>query len=109
MTFRVIAPPSDGQDRGDFSSWDIPSAVAVAVGGTSAKTATLPQGVYRVISTTDCWIARGASPTAAAATVGNIYMPLDVTEYIYLEMPQQLAVIQDSVAGNLSICPATQA
>lgn len=108
MVYRVNTPEMIGSNRSDVISWDATNAAVVAIGTASAQSATLAAGVYRLIATSSAWIARGANPTASAAA-GSAYLAINTPEYLYLETAEKIAVIQDSAAGNLSICPAKEA
>lgn len=58
----------------------------------------------RVISTTNCWIAFGANPIAAAGTgSAAILIPAYTPEYFWVVHGEKLAVIQDAAAGTLNV------
>jgi len=102
----------------------------VAIGASSAQSATFQQGnptnTYnpdgtvnqnvpnftthiRVVSTTNCWIAFGSNPTAAAGTgTAAILIPAYTPEYFWVVKGERLAVIQDTAAGNLNIAELAQ-
>jgi len=78
----------------------------VAVGSASAASAAVQAATNRVVltSTTACWIAFGATPTASAAT-GSIYLPANIPSPPIVVTPgvTKIAVIQAAAAGALSI------
>ncbi len=87
-------------------------SLVVAVAGASAQSAAIgtanpgqPGGatICRLASTTDCWIAVGENPTAAANTAGSHYLPAGVVEYVDVPFGHKVAVIQATGAGYLSI------
>lgn len=57
---------------------------------------------YLFASTTACWIAQGASPTASAGA-GSMLVPPNTIVVIDGTCGAKLAVIQDSVAGKASL------
>ena len=75
-----------------------------AVGAVSAQfTPTMTADeVWMFISTTNCWIAQGANPTAAAAD-GNMFVPANVFVMISGRAGAKLAVIQASAGGTASL------
>lgn len=77
----------------------------ITVNGTSAQSGAF--GAYthdvRVVSTTNCHIAFGSDPTAAATDDNGIYLPAGVVEYFHVTPGQKLAVIQDTGAGVLCV------
>jgi len=56
----------------------------------------------RLVSTTNCWVSFGASPTAAMGS-NSIYLPANTPEYFYVNPGEKVAVIQDTAAGTLNI------
>jgi hypothetical protein len=77
--------------------------VKVAIGSASAASAVLGAGIVRLLSTADCHIAFGTNPTADTTC---LFLPGNVPEYFACSATDQVAVIQDSAAGNLYITPA---
>ena len=84
----------------------IQAAQVVTVGGSSVQSAVVQATTNRVTlsSTTGCWVAFGASPTASAAS-GSIYVPPNAIMLPVAVTPgvTKIAVIQASAAGTLSI------
>ena len=63
----------------------------------------------RVVATSNCWIAFGANPTAAAGTgTASILLPAYTPEYFWVVKGEKLAVIQDASAGTLNIAELAQ-
>ena len=77
----------------------------VAIGSGSAQSAAIAATVVRVVGTADCHLAFGANPTAVADGT-CVFLPANVPEYFQVTSGNKLAVIQDSVAGNLYITGA---
>lgn len=79
----------------------------LAVGATSTASAVVNAATNRVqmIATVACWVAFGASPTAAANTAGSIYVPANTLMPPIAVTPgvTKIAAIQASSAGYLSI------
>lgn len=78
------------------------SAQSVAVGAASAQfgTSMVDGQAYELISTTACWFAIGANPTAAAHAGASIYCPANLPRKIYcLGANVKVAVIQDAAGG----------
>ena len=91
------------------ASVTVVASQSVTVGGTSAVSAVWNGSTTRVIlvSTTDCWVAFGATPSAVAAAAGAIFVPSSVYGYpITVTAGQKLAVIQAAIAGTLCILEA---
>lgn len=61
----------------------------------------------RVVSTTNCWLSFGASPTASAAA-NNVYLPANVVEYYHVNPGQKVAAIRDSADGTLNVAEMTR-
>ena len=57
----------------------------------------------RVVGTSDSWIAFGANPVAAVASVACILLPAGVPEYFWVYPGERIAVIQNSAAGSLNV------
>ena len=78
----------------------------VAVGASSVQSAAVQATTNRVVlsSTTGCWVAFGASPTASAAA-GSIYGPPNIPSppIAVTSGVTKIAVIQAASAGSLSI------
>ena len=107
--------------RGDGSSagamqvndlWFVPMFAGqtdfTAVAGTSATFgATLLSGsVYVFAASTDCWIAQGASPTAAKAA-GSMFVAKGQQVLLDGSQGPKLAVVQDAAAGAASLVEVT--
>lgn len=77
---------------------------SVTVSGTSAQfTVAMVNGKkYIFISTTNCWVAQAANPTAAAAD-GNMFWPASVPLIVDGGVGAKLAVIQASAGGTASL------
>jgi hypothetical protein len=79
----------------------------VAIGATSTASAAVQATTNRVvlIATAACWVNIAASPTAAANTAGNIYVPANFPMPPIAVTPgvTKVAVIEASSAGYLSI------
>lgn len=63
--------------------------------------------IVRLHATEDCHVVFGSSPTAVADGT-CIFLPADQTEYFGVVGGQKLAVIRDSVSGNLFITEGAQ-
>jgi hypothetical protein len=87
-----------------------PVQQVITVGSSSVASATVNSLTTRVIltSTTDCWVSFGATPTAAVATTGNIFVPAGVPSYPISVTggTTKIAVIENAAAGYLSIMEA---
>lgn len=82
----------------------------VTVSGTSAAVTNAfaaTTGDIRVVSTTNCWIAIGASPTATTGA-GSSYLPAGAIEYFHVTGGQKIAAIQDSAGGTLNVSEMTR-
>ncbi len=77
--------------------------VIVAIGASSAASAPVGASVVRLVSTVDCYIAIGSSPTA---TSSGIFLPAKLPEYFVVNPTDEIAVLQVSSAGSLCIVPA---
>ncbi len=75
----------------------------VAVGATSTQSAVTDGNVVRLVATTDCHIAFGASPTADNTC---LFLPANTPEYFACYGTDLVAVIADSGTGTLYITPA---
>lgn len=90
----------------DFLELNLASSVVLASGAASAATGSaLPAGPYTLIATADAWVTFGASPTAVAATVGNIFLAKGQPMKLNLGSGLKAAAIQDAAAGNVMIYP----
>lgn len=79
------------------------TAQEITVGAASvALTNAFGTGVrmVRLVATNACRIAFGASPTAVATSA---YLPAGVPEVFTVNPGEKVAVIQESVAGKLSV------
>jgi hypothetical protein len=75
----------------------------VTVTSTSAATSTAVQAgvnTVRVVATTSCHLAFGASPTA---TTSSIRLPANVPEYIVVTPGQKIAAIRTTTSGTLHV------
>lgn len=61
----------------------------------------------RVVSTVDCWVTVGASPTASAAA-GSYYLPAGLVEYLHVNPGQKIAAIRVSADGTMSVAEMTR-
>lgn len=82
----------------------------VSVTATSAQSGAFTAHTHeiRVVSTTNCHINIGVSPTAAASDDNGFYLPAGVVEYFHVSPGEILAVIRDSADGTLSIAEMTR-
>ena len=79
--------------------------VKVAYTGTAGTTVALPSNteVVRVVSTTDCFIEIGASPTAVADT--GMYICALVPEYFACSGSGKVSAIQVASGGTIYVTP----
>lgn len=107
--FRTKAARHDGgtDDRLPIVAWDAASADVLAFAGTSAQSAELSPGTYRISASAACWVTIGADPTASAGD-GSMFLPANLVEYISVggSANFKFAAIQAASGGNLSITPA---
>lgn len=75
----------------------------VAVSGTSAQSAAFPGPEVMLVSTTDCWIAFGTSPTAVVGTDANQFLPANVVWTIKWTPGDKVGVIQNVASGFLTV------
>lgn len=79
----------------------------VAVGATSTQSAAVGANTTRIVlsTTTDCWIAIGSNPTAAANTAGSFFLSAGSQSYPIVATPSttKVAVIQNASSGYLSV------
>jgi len=76
----------------------------IAISSASAATAVLPAGLYRVCSTSNCWVVQGSAPTAVADDADCAYLAAGAIDFVAVHDPtDKLAVIRDSADGFLSI------
>ena len=82
----------------------------VSVTATSAQSGAFNAHTHeiRVVSTTNCHINIGVSPTAAATDDNGFYLPAGVVEYFHVSPGEILAVIRDSADGTLCIAEMTR-
>lgn len=66
-----------------------------------ASSGTMGGTVVRIISTTDCYVEVGTSPTATSA--GSTLLPANSAEYIKCKDTDKIAAIRKSVDGTLNI------
>src|SRR5260221_296582 len=71
---------------------------------TSAQSAVINSSAAIITATTDCWYTLGSNPTATIGA-GSDFLPAGVKWGITLISGQKLAVIQNTVGGNLAIIP----
>ena len=57
----------------------------------------------RLVATSGCWVAFGATPVAAVGSAACILLPAGVPEYFWVYPGERIAVIQDTGAGSLNI------
>jgi hypothetical protein len=82
----------------------------VAVGATSAASAATTPTIdtIRLVSTTNCWVKLGVTPTADKTT--SVYLPAGVVEYFRVGASgaEAVAVIEDTATGTLVVTEMTQ-
>lgn len=81
------------------------------LGSTGAVTFNQTTGNVRLVSTTDCWVAFGATPVATAGAAGDtnsVFLPAGASEYFAVNAGEKVAVIQASAAGVLNIAELVQ-
>jgi hypothetical protein len=61
----------------------------------------------RCVSTSDCWIAFGSNPIAAASTSPCLLLPAGIPEYFWVYPGERVAVVQNAAAGLLNIAEMT--
>jgi hypothetical protein len=77
---------------------------AVAFTGVSAQSgAAIGSNIGRFVSTTDCFLAFGANPTASAS---GIFLPAGKPEYFVCVATDKVAAVQASAGGTLYVTPA---
>ncbi len=83
----------------------ISTSIVQAVGAASAQfSATMAAGeLWSFQSTTNCFIAQGANPTAAAAN-GSVAVAAGQLVLIDGALGAKLAVIQQAAGGSASLC-----
>lgn len=81
----------------------------VSYTGSSTQSAALNAATTDVelISTTDCYIAIGANPTAAVTTAGSHFLPAFTPRGFAAFSGQKIAAIQSTAAGTLAITELT--
>ena len=81
------------------------ASVKVAYTGTAGTTTALPSttGTVRLLSTTDCFVEIGLSPTAVADT--GLYLRGYVPEYFEAGPNSKVSAIQVSSAGTIYVTP----
>jgi len=81
------------------------ASVTVSYTGTAGTTTALPSttNTVRVISTTDCFIEIGTSPTAVANT--GLYLPALTAEYFSCVGSAKVSAIQVTAAGSIYVTP----
>lgn len=62
---------------------------------------------WRFVSTTNCWILQGATPTAVANTVGNMLVPAGQEVYLDGRNGADVSVVRDTADGHASLTPVT--
>lgn len=87
----IVSAPFSVAPPGTYSSAGIPN--------------TTPNNTLhvRLVATSDCWVAFGASPTAVVASAAAILLPAGVPEYFWVYPGERVAVIQNAGAGSLNI------
>lgn len=83
---------------------DDANAEKVAIGASStAMAAACTSEIVYVCATVNCWISVAAAPTA---TNSDMYLPANTPLHLkVVKDTDKIAVIQDSVAGSLSVVP----
>lgn len=73
--------------------------------GTSQQSAAFQDTttIIRVFVTQDAWVVTGSNPTAAADDGSSMFLPGGTWEYIGVEPGDKIAVILDSVGGDMHI------
>jgi hypothetical protein len=74
----------------------------VAVGSVSAQSGAIAGSVVRLVPSTNCHVAFGANPTAAADG-SCVYLPAGSVNVFAFTSGQKIAVIEDAAAGVLFI------
>lgn len=86
---------------------DSPAQQVLAFTSASAQSAAVNAATTRavLVSTQDCWVSWGSSPTAAVATAGNIFLPAGIPSYpiAVTSGTTKFAAIRVSSDGSLSI------
>ena len=77
----------------------------VAIGSSSAQSGAITALLARFVASADCHLAFGSNPTAVADGT-CVFLPANVPEYFVVVSGNKVAVIQDSVSGNLFITAA---
>jgi hypothetical protein len=85
--------------------YDFASAGKVTITGTSAQSAALPSSEVYLCSTTDCWLTKGANPTAVAAADLMLYLPAGCPLHMRITRGEKIAFIQHSAGGTVSVVP----
>lgn len=96
---------------GEPTTLRIVSAETKTVSGSSVQSAAIGTAdatpgadvTVRLVSTTDCWLAFGASPTAVAGATDAIFLPSGIVEYMDVVAGTKIAAIQNSAGGSLNI------
>jgi hypothetical protein len=78
------------------------TAQTVAISGSSTQSAAMGQytSAVRLCATVDCYVAFGTNPTA---TSSSLYLPANVPEYFAVRESCEVAVLQVSTGGTLSV------
>jgi len=101
---RVVTPEAD--HGGPIQAVGLGTVQVVAYTGTAGVSEnTIGSSLVRVVSTTACHIAFGASPTA---TTSDAYLPADIPEYFRCARTDKISAIQVSSGGNLNVTAATE-
>ena len=84
----------------------------VTIGAASAQSAAFGAHTHEIrvvaaAATEGCWIKIGDNPTASAAD-GSMFLPVGQVEYFHVSPGQQIAVIQVSTGGSLSVAEMTR-
>lgn len=82
-----------------------PGASAKVAYDGSAASGAIAADVVRLVASTDCHVAFGAVPVAAADGT-CVFLPANVPEYFRITSGHKVAAIKDAVAGNLFITAA---
>jgi len=80
------------------------TGAVVAIGAASAQSAAIQARVVLVCADQNCWVSIGANPTASIGA-GSVFLAAGAFVTLPIQPGQRVAVVQQSVAGNLSVIP----
>lgn len=93
-----------GLTRNAFPAINPGTAQALAVGSASTATAAaIGTILVRLVSTVDCYVAFGSTPTA---TTSSMFLPAKIPEYFVCATTDKIAVLEATGAGSLYRCGA---